>query len=70
MRSIQPSWVRNGGRPFCGRQECLKDSNQEIIGLIRVAAASDLKQLPHLTRVEGGGSGGRAGTALEGQAHD
>jgi len=46
MRSIQPNWVRDGGRPFCSRQECLRDSNQEIIGLVGVAAASDLKQLP------------------------
>ncbi len=59
MRGIQPSWVRDGGRPFCSRQECLKDSNQETIGLVRVAAASEFrKQLLHLTRVEGGGSGG------------
>ena len=58
MRSIQPGWVRDGGRPFCSRQECLNDSNQETIGLVGVAAASDLKQLLHLTRVEGGGSGG------------
>jgi hypothetical protein len=44
--------------PFRSRQACLNDSNQETIGLVGVAAASDLKQLPHLTRVEGGGSGG------------
>ena len=67
MRGIQPSWVRDGGRPFCSRQECLNDNNQETIGLARVAGRVRFETTPTSARVKGGGSEVRAGTALEGK---
>jgi phasin len=56
--SSQTSAMENGG--FVAARNASAIPNQETIGLVRVAATSDLKRLLHLTRVKGGGSEVRA----------